>query len=247
MKIISSHKTPLMSVAIDGAGIDIVEGAVIMRGASDETDKGCGVVGATACTDTIGILQELHDFSDTGDTTMEDGLIYVTRKVQPIYPGDIVAAEYDQSDTAAMDASVNSTSITATSLEDNIDAGWIYVVSGTGIGQLLYITASASGDSTIKSASTVTCIVGDTFIKILPVFHQYEKINTAADKIGTDDAAGSMRWIVLKNQFKIKGEEGWIDLDPTIHHNFRGGGLDTLGITFRVLLLPRDTIFNAAT
>lgn len=247
MIIISSPKTPLINVALDGNTTDIVEGAVVIKGVTDEQDRGCGIVGSGACVDAFGILQELHDadHATEGDTTMEDGLIYTTKKVYPFLPGCIVAAEYDQSTAVTVDSNVNSTSITAGSLEDDIDGGWIYMVSGTGIGQLFYITASTGGDATIKSASSTTCAQNDTFIKILTPFHPKQEVNTAADKLKSQAAAGTLLWVVLKNQYKLRGEEGWIDLDPTVHHNLLGGGLNSKGIVFQALLAPRDTVFNA--
>ncbi len=247
MQIISSPRTPLLSIAMDGNATDIVEGAVVIKGSTDEQDRGCGIVGSGACADAIGILQELHDVDEVGklDTTMEDGLIYTRRKVMPFLPGCIVAAEYDQASTIIMSASVSSTTATHASLEDDIDGGWIYIVSGTGIGQLMYIKTSAAATATYKSASTVTCVTSDTYIKILPAFHPLLAVNTAADKLASQAAAGGLLWMVLKSQFSLRGEEGWTDLDPTVHHNFMGGGLDVIGIKFRSLLAPRDTVFNS--
>ena len=247
MQIISSPKTPLLSIAIDGNGTSIVEGAVVIKGSTDEQDRGCGIVGSGACADAIGILQELHTYDETGklDTTMEDGLIYTRRKVMPFLPGCIVAAEYDQTSTVTMSASVTSTTATHASLEDDIDGGWIYIVSGTGIGQLMYIKTSAAATATYKSASTVTGAENDTFIKILPAFHPLLAVNTAADKLASQAAAGGLLWVILKNQYRLQGEEGWIDLDPTVHHNLLGGGLNSLGIKFQALLAPRDTVYNS--
>ncbi len=243
MEIISGPKTPLMSFSTDGNGTDIIDGALVMAGATYGTNNSCVILATGASADAVGIMQGLHDASVDTDTTPDDGLIDIKRKVAPLVPGCTVAIEYDLADTGAMDASVDSTSITATSLEDDIDGGWIYVVSGTGVGQLLYIKASTGGDATIKSASTVTCIVADTFIKILPAFHPKFKLNSTSDKIGTDAAvAGSpLIWVLLKNQMRSTDSAGWIDLDPTIHHNTVG--LDGKFVHFRGLYAPRNTIY----
>lgn len=190
-----------------GAAVDIVAGAVVMRGATGETDHGLLVVGAGALADVVGVLEELHDYSVSGDSLLA-GTAYVKRKVT-INPFAVYLAQYDSSDTAAV-ASTSTTTVTITSLEDDIDAGWLLGNDG----QIQWLAASASGSATSKSSSGWTS--ANTVLKVLPLFHQLGKINTAADKLGTDAAAGSGLIVVLENYIEADGVK-MEPLDPTKH------------------------------
>lgn len=244
MEIISSPKTPLMSVSVDGNGTDIIDGALVMAGATAGTNTSAVILATGASADAVGVMQGLHDASVDTDTTPDDGLIDIRRDVSPFVPGCTVAIEYDQSDTAIQDGGGSSTTITGTNLEDDIDGGWIYMVSGTGIGQLFYIKSSTTSTATIKSAAGTTPASSDTFIKILPIFHAKFKLNSTSDKIGTDLAVpGSpLVWVLLKNQIRYTDTAGWIDLDPTVHHNL--SGLNSKFVHFQGLYAPRNTIYS---
>lgn len=190
-----------------GAGADIVEGAVVMRGATPGTNGGQLIVGVSALVDVVGVLAELHDYSVSGDSLIA-GTAWVYRKVI-INPFAVYRAQYDSTDTMAV-ASTSTTTVTVTSLEDNIDAGWLLGNDG----QLQFLTASAAGSATSKSASGWTS--ANTLLKIVPVFHQLIKINTAADKIGTDAAAGAGEVANLDNWVQARGIP-LQRLDPTKH------------------------------
>ncbi len=206
-------------MAIYGAGIDIVEGAAVMRGATGETDHGLLVVAAGATADVAGVLNELQDYSVTGDAALATGTNWVRRKVI-INPFAVYRAQYDTADDADV-ASTSTVTVTITSLEDDIDGGWLLgddgaAAYGTGAtGSVLqFIVTSASGSCTTKSSSGWTS--ANDAIKILPVMHQLIKVNTAADKLGTDAAAGSGRAAVLENYIEATGVP-LQPLDPTKH------------------------------
>lgn len=190
-----------------GAAADIIEGAALIRGATAGTDSGFGVVATGALLDIIGVLAALHDYSVVGDSA-NTGLTYVYGSVV-INPHGVFRADYDSTDTMAV-ASTATTTVTVTSLEDNIDGGWLLGNDG----QVQYLTASASGSATSKSSSGWTS--ANTLLKILPLFHQLIKINTAADKLGTDAAAGSGRAAIVDNWIRASGVP-LQRLDPTKH------------------------------
>ncbi|MDI6774025.1 MAG: hypothetical protein QME60_01320 [Verrucomicrobiota bacterium] len=255
MQIVRNRPSRLLYLPIDGNLTNINQGAVIMPGVTDENNRSVAIVASGAAADSIGLLAELHNALATTDADPDAGTIKQTeqaggrgtggsvRGVEPFLPGCEVGAEManDTSNDVAV-ASATSTVLTITSIEDDIDGSWIYVRSGTASGLVLYQTASASGTATIKSASTTTLDNTSRVLIMRRKFHQTVALNTAADKIKSTAAAGSLPWRVLKNEFRRAGDEGWIELDPAVHHNLNvGTGGD---VKFRQVLIPVDTSYN---
>jgi hypothetical protein len=235
-------KVMIMDLPIDGAGSNIVRGALVTPGVTAATDMGVFIVSGAAGADVIGYIDELHDFSADGDSTPEVATkSYVQHKVAFFLSTPILEAEYDLTDVITATGG-STTSVTATSLEDDIDGGWIYFVSGTAIGQLAYITAAASGTATLATITTAP-VASDTFIKLVNPSKQAVKLTTTRDKIGSDAAAGSWTVAIIKHQFTHDGISGrWIDLDPLKHHNLQG--LNNRNVKFRTLLVPSNTAYN---
>lgn len=231
-KVITGDHPVLYKFPLYGGAADIADGAVIMPGTSAGTNLGLFVVGSGACADALGILRGLHDYSAVGDSNV-DGSSWVFGQVELFDQYKVVEMEYDQSDTAAV-ASNSGTTLTVTSLEDNIDTSWIFNVTKNGsAANLSFLTASASGSATQKTA--MGWEANDTVIKILRLGHQLAKINTAADKIGTDAGAGSWTVCILENSFEADGWPRTI-LNPTIHDN-----LTLTNPRFYAKLLVRNT------
>jgi len=122
-------------------------------------------------------------------------------------------------------ASYSSGTVTITNLEDNIDTGFLYVVAGTGKGQLEFIKTSASGECEVESAFATDLDNTSDVVKILPLFHQLVVWTvpsaTAGTKIGTTAAAGSGRASILERYIVRNGVTEL--LDPDTH-----GGLADL-------------------
>jgi len=215
MKIVSGRDPVLVKLPLYGASADIADGAIIMPGVTAGTDLGLFIVGATAIADAVGTLQGIHDFSVVGDSLVA-GTAWIEGDVEISDQYTMVEAEYDQSDTMAV-ASNSGTTLTITSLEDDIDTSWIYntTLDGSAV-NISFLTASASGSATQKTAMGWTA--ADTCIKILRLGHQLVKINTAADKIGTDAVVGSWTVFILENSFQDDTFPR-TRLDPTLHDN----------------------------
>ena len=241
MKIISGPSR-MVKVPLDGNGSDIVDGALIAPGTTAGQDMGVFHLAGAAGVDAIGVLEGLHDFSEVADSTPEDGLVHVMGYVNLLLPGCVLECEYDTAGTVACDASVDTTSVTATSLEDNIDSSWIYFVGGDGIGQLAYVTASASGDATIKAALATAHAEADTFIKVLRLGHALLVMNAARTKLTSTAAVGTWTARVLRNQIRYNGSSGWEDLSPVKHHGLVG--LDGKAVKFRAIVVPCNTFFS---
>lgn len=211
MKLVREIEKLNLQFPLKHSTVTVQYGALAMAGATADTDLGVAVVAASAGADVIGVVkQELA--STTTDTTVA-GTTWNKRAIEVAVPMFVLDVDYDQSDTAAV-ASTSSTTVTITSLEDNIDTSWLYAVTGTGQYGIYFLTASASGSATSKTATgwdnTTTCI------KVLRIFHQLAKLNTAATKIGTDAAAGSYTCLVLNN-YVVRAGKRFV-LDPTIHN-----------------------------
>ncbi len=186
--------------------------SLLMPGVTADTDLGVLILATSACGDAVGILRQ--QLSSSTSDTLVAGTVWNTRQVEPITPMRVLEVEYDQADTAAV-ASTSTTTVTITSLEDNIDTSYLYAATGTGAYLLAYLASSASGSATSKTSTGWDSTT--TVIKILRLFHQLAKINAAADKIGTDAAAGSWTCLIMNNYFKFNGDKQY--LDPTKHDN----------------------------
>ena len=231
MRIASGRDPVIVKVPLYGAAVDIADGALIMAGATADTNLGLFIVGASAGADALGTLQGLHDYSVVGDSLVA-GTAWVFGEVELCDQYSPVWAEYDQTDTMAV-ASNSSTTLTITSLEDNIDTSWIFNTT-TAVKELSFLTASASGSATQKTAMGWTA--ADTCIKILRLGHQLAKLNTAATKLGTDAAAGSWTVCILENWFQADGYPLTM-LNPVKHDN-----LTLSNARFFAKLLVRNTV-----
>lgn len=210
----SGRDPVIVKLPLYGGAADIVDGALIMPGVTAETDLGLFIKAATAGADAVGTLRGLHDYSVVGDSNV-DGTSWVEGEVELADQYTPLWVEYDQSDTADV-ASTSTTTVTITSLEDNIDTSWLFSTDGAGNGKLAFLTTSASGSATSKTATGWTS--ADNVIKILRLGHQVAKLNTNADKIGTDAAAGSWTVFILENWVE-SSEYGLQRLNPTVHDN----------------------------
>jgi hypothetical protein len=204
-------------------------------------DGGCLVLADETSADKVGVLVALHDYSVVGDSDTYTGAANVMADVDPFYPGCLVAAEWDLTDTMAIASMQSATQVRVTFIEAAACGGWLYVYSGTGVGQLLFVKYNDDTDLFLKSAPTTALVAADsTLVHIKPLFWKVHNIKATMDKLVTDAAAGTFYATTLRNQMKYDGQEGWIDLDPGLHHNLQ---LDGLHPVFRNIITPADTIF----
>jgi hypothetical protein len=220
------------------ASADAVKGAGFILGATPGTDGGCVILATGACADFFGILNEEYDYSEEGSSVV--GSSEVTKEFV-INPFGVYEIEYDLTDTMAATHAADSTALTLTNLEDNIDGAFLYVVSGDAIGQLRSLTASGAGSCTLKTAYSPALAVADTLVKILPRGHGLAKLNSAATKIGTDVAAGSAVVRIVESWIKRKNQAKEV-LAFSKHSGL--SGLDDLGVIFSSYILFRDSAFN---
>lgn len=244
--LIVSQSRGLIKVPVDGAGSDIQDGAMVKPGSTEagnsSDNQGCAVLSDETAADALGVLVGLHDYSVAGDSDVYTGAAHVMAEVDPFYPGVLVAIEYDLTDTMAIASMQSASQVRISSIEDHLSGGWLYVASGTGAGQLVFIIYDDATDLFIKSAPTTALIAADSvLVKIPPLFHGLHNLIANMTKFGTDAAAGTFPARILRNQVRWVGQESWIDLDPGLHHNLQ---LNGLGPVFRSIVMPTN-IFSA--
>jgi len=226
------HSEIVRDYPVFGSAANIGEGAVVIRGATPGTDQPFAILGTGALTDVIGVIKETHTNSVAGDDSNTTGTNFTERMIL-INPFAVYRIEYDQTDTMAV-ASTSGTTVTITSLEDNIDGGYLYAVGGTGIGRLAFIVTSADGSCTTKETTGWDSTT--TVIKILPLWHQLVKINAAATMLGTDAAAGTGTVTILQNYIEADSIS-LTRLSPVTHSGLTG-------LSTRNLKLFADIIFR---
>jgi len=193
-------KNDAVNLPIYGGAADIAAGAFLTPGTTMATDGGAlkKASGASALPDIIGRLAAPLDYSEDGET-LANGTAFVTKPVVLAHPFRIHRVEFDLTAASAIQCTeaVNSTTMTVTSLEDNIDASFVYVVSGLGAGQTNFLTASAAGAGTLKAAFGTSLDTTSYFIKILRRFHQLISLSSDGTKIASQAAAGAVTCHVL--------------------------------------------------
>lgn len=238
MKIIRGPSV-IEKFAIDAASTAIVAGALMTYGVTDETDRSTAIISGAAGAGAIGIL--LSSFAIADNSTPEDGLVYTEREIEMLMPGCQVAAELslDAADDIAVTSFTGST-VTITSLEDDIDGGWLYTTVGPNIGHLGYIKTSSSGSCVYKTAPTTAPTSSSSVVKIHVFGHTLLLLTADRSKLATAAAVGTFRGNVLHSEIKYKGHD-WERLNPTKHDNLTG--LDVLGVQFRTIFVPIDNYF----
>lgn len=223
---------------------DIKLGAFMKGGPTAGTDN-CFMIkasGSSATPKIVGRLQETIDYSVV-DTSDMAGTKFKTAPVQICNPYGIMRLEYDQSSTIAATSAFASTSLDVTSLEDNIDGCFVYIVSGTAIGQTNYATASAAGGAggiTLKAAFGTGGAIADTLIKILPRFHELISLNSDGTKLASQAAAGAIKGAIFDTLIE-RNNDGGQQMDPSKHAALTGlNGLSSLKFWADVAI--RDTL-----
>lgn len=204
---------------VSGNGTDLVAGAVLNRG----TQNGCLRLSSGASTgaaDYFAVLREAHTAS--GNDTTTGGTVFTVRKCELLFPVKVVRAYFSlaTTDLITCTSAVTTTSMAVTSLESDITAGFVYVASGTGAGQMNYITASTSGTATLKAAFTTSLDTTSLFVKVLPRFWDVAMLTSDGTKLASQAAAGSQAVMVLDIGMTRDGLEDF--LDPTKHSALTG-------------------------
>lgn len=239
-RIVTYNQSYKINVPIYGAGADVAKGSLVMVGATPGTNNGMGIVagGASALPDVLGVLTTGLTYATDGETLI-NGTKHVVKPVEPVNPFRCVRLEFDKTSMVTCTQAVSTTTMTVTSLEDDIDASFLYVVTGTGAGQTNYTTAAAAGSCTLKAAFGTSLDTSSKFIKVLNRFHQIASLNTAGTKLASQAAAGAVAVILMDIFIERNGRME--ALDPTKHAALTG--LDSLAsLRFWADVLIRNAV-----
>jgi len=175
----------IVKLPIWGNAADVPQGAILRKGTTPATQNGALIqMTGDAGVDYVGRLAQMLDYSADGETLV-NGTSFVLKPVQLLAPTKIHMMEYDLTSVIDATQAVSTTTITLTSLEDDIDAAFLYVAAGLGAGQMNYLTASAAGSATLKAAFGTSLDTTSDIVKVLPRFHQLIELNSDGTKLGS--------------------------------------------------------------
>lgn len=198
---------------------DLVAGELVMLSDQAGADGHAMIASDGVTGEQVGVLQE------TVTTTADASSGYAYAKCI-LNPDATYLAEVSQRSGDIITANISAstgTTLTITSLEDDIDAGWVYVTdnlgSCTGAGQLRYLTASAAGSCTLAAAATIG--TDSDIIKIPPTWHKLIDANSPFTHIESAAAAGAAARVTnIENYVEKRGRfKGLETLRKSRHGN----------------------------
>lgn len=204
---LSGAQQMYMPIPVYGNAANIKEGALVARGATPGTNQGFAILAPTGLAAVLGLCGQLHTNTVAGADSKQDGTAYTNRKIL-VNPFAVMLAQWATGAIAV--ASTSGTTVTITSLEDDIDGGWLLGSDG----QLQYLTASSAGSCVTKSATGWTS--STTVQKITPLFHATTTLSTDATQLNQAAAAGTGKARIIENYIKANGVP-FQPLDPTKH------------------------------
>jgi hypothetical protein len=188
--------------------------------------------------DFVGVLANTPTSQATALTT---GTLYFGSVI--LNPDAIYIAEYDKSLTDIDVVSSTSAATTLGTSDDNMDGGWLYVNSGTGVGQLAFIGAASTTVMTLDTTAawTTTPDSSSDVILIRPPFALNVDLNsTDYSTIQTDeDCTGLV--MPLENYIE-SATIPFGPMRPRQHH--MKTGLNNDGVKFYTDIRFIDNIFN---
>lgn len=222
MRIVNYEPDNVTNLPVSGSGAAMVAGTLLKRGPTPATDNGTLIPCASNTTgsiDVVGILRQAHA---TADDTLVAGTVFTVKPVQVIVPGRVIRVEYSlaTADLITATQAVSTTTMTVTSLEDDIDAAFLYVAAGLGIGQTNYLTAATAGACTLKAAFGTSLDTTSKFVKILPRFHPKAGLTADGTKFGSYAAVGVHTVCVLDTY--IERNNRMEQMNPTKHAALTG-------------------------
>ncbi len=209
---LSGGQTIIKQVPVYGNGAAILEGAAVMRGATPGTNQGFAIVATGALAKVIGVMNVTHALVAAGLDSKQDATAYTYLEKRVIVnPDSVFLIEHTTPTVSAIAvASTSTTTVTITSLEDDIDGGWLWGSDN----QLQYLTSSASGSATTKTATGWTSATKVT--KIHQLFGILIALDATAVKIANAAAAGSGKVAILESYIHSNAVPRQ-RLDPTKH------------------------------
>lgn len=253
MYLYRQHASEVVHLPVYAAAVGIAEGTLLVPGTTADQDAGVYIpapgAGSTTPADIIGFANRRIAAADRTDADPDGGSSATFGTLEPvalIKPGDLVCANYNDSVQINV-ASYSAPTVTITSLQDAFDGGWVYVAQDvsteTGIGQLGYCEASASGSVGLRDDFTTALDSTSDVIMILPIGRNAVAISAVSATRGTElnTYAASTNYVcpfhIVKNEFTYQGKSGWVQMQPQLHSNKQLNGLSP---KFRAVGYLRD-------
>ena len=219
----------------------ILDGEALTYGA---TTRGSLLISsANTGVDFAGVAQETIVASTTDLTA---GVIVYGKAC--IQPDAIYKTLYD--DAAANDVDVVSSTSTATTLgatDDDMDGGWMYVNSGTGVGQLAYIGAASTTVMTLSTQAAWT-VTPDSTSDVLLIRRLWRapadsgiNLDSTGRFIDSGEAATG-RLMAIENYIASQKHPEWTHLRPSEHHMLTG--LQNNTVRFAADLFPVEHLLG---
>lgn len=219
---LSGGQFVLADIAMYGNGANIVAGAAIMRGVTETTNFGFGIVATGALAYVLGVMEVTHTNTSAGTDSKIDGTAYTyLDKEVCVNPDCVYLAEHTAPATSAIAiATMAGTSVTVTSLEQSMAGSWFWGSDN----QLQYIvTQGASTTAVTKTASG--WIAGTTTLtRLTPDFAILVALSSDATKIKNAAGAGSGK-VAIYRSFLQSPSIQFQRLDPTKHSGVTSPGL----------------------
>lgn len=239
MTVVNDYNQGLIKLPIYNA-TSMTAGQGLIWGVDATSTSTCCLINMANKADNIfAILEETPSLvaSNIGTPLVYQALcsLVVNSRVHKVY--------YDQNLSTDLDVSSStSTVLTAATMDDNLDASWLYIQSGTGAGQLRYIKAADTTTLTVNTAFTTTPDATSDFIIIrnvgIPTGGTI--FNTTFDKfLAALDNTTAQKCIVLKNF--CEGPFGVVEMDVNRNGFLEADGLQNRGVRFFSHIIFFDT------
>lgn len=203
----------------------IPAGAGLVRGLTAATNMGFGIVAVSPFTDFLGVIEEPYKVADT-QSVQSTGVTKFRKVITN--PFAVYRAEFSQATADTVTSATSTTNDLALASIEDISGGWVYVISGTGKGQLEYIVSQSSGHLLSLTSWATNIASGDYFVKIYPRLHKLVDLTTDATKIGGTGGAQAAAGSGIVSVLDIYIEADTIPLqklNPALHSGLTG--LDT--------------------
>jgi len=191
----------------------------------------------------VDVFAVLCETPATTTTNYATPLIYQA-KVQLVNVVPVWKVYWDLAAANDIDVSSStSTVLTHASGDDNLDGSWVYINSGTGIGQLRYVSAANATTKTVNTAFTTTPDATSDFIIIRNIGRPTggQDLDSTFSML-TSAVSATGQLIILKNF--VEGPMGTQELDVIKNGHLEADGLDTRGVRFFSHVIFMDTTFS---
>lgn len=243
MKVCNDYQEGLIKLPVYDASL-LTRGQALKWGQDGTTTSINSLISVTnTAADIFAVLEEKPT---TTTSNVGTPLVYQAQ-VSLVVPSRIHKIYYDLTvSTALAVTSSTSTVLTSATTDDDLDGSWLYIVSGTGAGQLRYVKAA---DTTTKTVNTAWTTTPDSTSKMIIIRNVGIPTggtilnSTFSSLLSLLDATSAQKTIILKNF--CEGPFGVQEMDVTRNGFLETDGLSNRGVRFFSHVIFFDTLIAA--